>query len=92
MVLKTLLKKEVENEIKSAKDLKDLDLIFRKYLGKNGEIIIGLRGLKDLPKEKRAKTGKELNLLKIFIEKETKAKAGELEEKIQKEAQKRRMD
>jgi phenylalanyl-tRNA synthetase alpha chain len=67
-------KKEVENEINSAKDLKELDQIFKKYLGKNGEIIIGLRNLRNLPKEKRAKAGKELNILKSFIEKELKEK------------------
>jgi phenylalanyl-tRNA synthetase alpha chain len=70
-----LSKKEVENEIKSAKDLKDLDQIFNKYLGKKGEITLLLRSLKDIPKEKRAKVGKEANLLKAFIEREIKEKS-----------------
>lgn len=88
MVVKTPLKKEVENEIKLAKDLKELDQIFKKYLGKNGEIILGLRALKDFSKEKRAELGKELNILKIFIEEKLKAKAVELEEKVGKETKK----
>ena len=69
-----LLKKEVGNEIKSAKDLRELDQIFNKYLGKKGEITLILKGLKDTPKEERAKVGKEANLFKNFIEKEIKGK------------------
>jgi phenylalanyl-tRNA synthetase alpha chain len=85
MAVKTHLKKEVENGIKSTKDLKELDQIFKKYLGKNGEITLALKSLKDLPKEKRAEAGKELNLLKSFIEKEIKSKADDLKEKLSKE-------
>jgi phenylalanyl-tRNA synthetase alpha chain len=69
-----LSKKEVENEIKSAKDLKELDQIFNKYLGKKGEITLILKSLKDIPKENRAKVGKETNFLKNFIEREIKEK------------------
>jgi len=75
------LKKEVKKEVKRAKDLKELDQIFRKYLGKKGEITLLLRNLKDLSKEKRAKRGQGLNLLKEFIEKEIKEKAEEIREK-----------
>jgi phenylalanyl-tRNA synthetase alpha chain len=62
------LKNEAKNEINSAKDLKELDQVFRKYLGKKGQIVLLLKGLKDIPKEKRAKVGKELNLVKKFVE------------------------
>jgi phenylalanyl-tRNA synthetase alpha chain len=82
MAINLPAKKEVENEIKSAEDLKELDQIFNKYLSKKGLITLGLKGLKDFPKEKRAKVGKELNLLKSFIEKELKVRANDLEEKI----------
>jgi len=88
MTIRIPLKKEVETEIKSAKNLKELDQVFKKYLGKNGEIIIGLKSLRDLPKEKRAKAGKELNILKSFLEKELKARTGDLEDKIKKEIKK----
>ena len=69
-----LSKKEVENEIKSVKDLKELDQVFNKYLGKKGEITLILKSLKDIPKENRAKVGKETNFLKNFIEREIKEK------------------
>ncbi len=69
-----LSKKEVEKDIKSAKDLRELDQIFNKYLGKKGEITLILKSLKDIPKEKRAKVGKEVNILKNFLEKEIKEK------------------
>ena len=88
MIIRIPPKKEVENEINSAKDLKKLDQLFKKYLGKNGEIIIGLRSLRDLPQEKRAKVGRELNILKSFIEKKLKARTNELEDKIKKEIKK----
>jgi len=88
MAIKISSKKEVENEIKLAKNLKELDQIFKKYLGKNGAIIIGLRSLKDLPKEKRAETGKELNISKSFLEKELKARTKDIEEKMKKETKK----
>ncbi len=74
MASKIPLKKAIENEIKSAKDLKELDQIFNKYLGKKGEITLILKSLKDIPKEKRAKVGKEANFLKNFIEREIKEK------------------
>ncbi|MBZ9572214.1 phenylalanine--tRNA ligase subunit alpha [Patescibacteria group bacterium] len=83
------LKKEVKKEIKKAKDLRKLDQIFRKYLGKRGEISLLLKGLKDLPKEKRKTIGKRANLLKKFIEKELKEKAGKLKEKARIEIFKR---
>ncbi len=74
MVIKLPLKKEVENELKSVKDLTELDRIFNKYLGKKGEITLILKSLKDVPKEKRAELGKEANMLKNFIEKEIKVR------------------
>jgi len=68
--------------MKKARDLKELDRIFGKYLGKKGKITILLKNLKSLPKEKRKRRGKELNLLKEFIEKEIEEKAKEIKEKL----------
>jgi phenylalanyl-tRNA synthetase alpha chain len=76
------LKNEVQKEIKKARDLKDLDQIFQRYLGKKGKITILLKNLKSLPKEKRKRRGKELNSLKEFIEKEIEEKAKEIKEKL----------
>jgi phenylalanyl-tRNA synthetase alpha chain len=70
-----LLKNQVKKEIDSARDLKELEQVFRKYLGKKGQIVLLLKGLKDIPKEKRAKVGKELNLVKKFVEQEIELKS-----------------
>jgi len=63
------LKIEAENEIKKAEDL---DEIYRKYLGKKGKITQILSSLKDLPEQERREKGKEINILKNFIEEEIK--------------------
>lgn len=63
-----LIKKRAEKEIKTAKNLKQLDGIFQQYLGKKGEITKILRTLKNLAKAKKIKIGKETNQLKKFIE------------------------
>jgi phenylalanyl-tRNA synthetase alpha chain len=65
--LKTI-KKRAENEFKKAVDLKELDEIFKKYLGKKGEITQILKTLSKLPNERRAKIGKGINELKNFLE------------------------
>jgi phenylalanyl-tRNA synthetase alpha chain len=67
MVSLKLLKKQAEKELKDAQDLKDFDDIFKKYLGKQGELVKVLRSLKKLPKAKRMKIGREANELKNFI-------------------------
>lgn len=79
--LKTV-KRQIENEIKRAKDLKGLDELFNKYLGKKGKLRLLLRSLKKLPKAKRIKIGKEANELKIFLKGELDRKIKEIKEKI----------
>ena len=69
--LKTL-KIEAEKGIEKAKNLKDLDDVFKKYLGKKGEITLILRSLKDLSEKERKKTGKQANELKKFLEEKIK--------------------
>ena len=68
------LKIEVKNELKKAKDLKELDEVYRKYLGKKGEITRILRSLKNLPETKRKETGKLANQIKKEIEEIVKTK------------------
>ena len=75
------LKIEAQKEVKKAKNLKELDKIFKKYLGKKGEVIRVLSSLKGLPETKRKKMGREANLAKIEIEKTIKEKSGKLKEK-----------
>ena len=62
------VKKEAEKEIIQSKDLEKLDHIFRKYLGKKGEITQILRSIKDLPEKEKKETGKSANQLKREIE------------------------
>lgn len=71
--LKTL-ENRAKNEIKTAKDLKELDGILSRYLGKKGELTLVLRSLKDLPEIQKAKVGKEANDLKMLIIKEVEEK------------------
>ncbi len=50
--------------VTTSKDLYDLKT---KYVGKNGEVTALLRGMKDIPNEKRAEFGKMVNDLKVEI-------------------------
>jgi len=83
------LKSEAQKEIKKAKDLKGLDLVFKKYLGKKGRLTQILRSLKKLKKPKRVKLGKDANLLKRFIEKNIQEKSKKIKEKASFEALKK---
>jgi len=65
--LKTL-KNRAKKEIKKAADLKELNGVFNKYLGKRGELTSVLRSLKTLPEKKRKKKGKLANKIRWEIE------------------------
>jgi len=85
MNLKTLKEKALK-EIEEARNLKELDEIFKRYLGKKrGELTKILRSLKDLPKEERKTLGKEANELKDFLLRRFEEKEKEIREKIEKE-------
>jgi len=75
-----ILKKEAKKEIEGAKNLKELDEIFRKYLGEKGELRQILHSLEKISKAKkrRAKIGKEVNELKEFLEEKIKDKRSSL--------------
>ena len=79
------LKIQVKKEIETAKSLKELNGIFKKYLGKEGEITRILHSLEKLPKEKRIKIGKGANELKNFLRIKVDEGTQELKEKTQKE-------
>lgn len=68
------LRNRAEKDLKKAGNLKELDLVFKNYLGKKGEITSVLRSLKNLSESKRKKTGKGANELKSYLEKEIKKK------------------
>ena len=70
------LKIEAKKGIKKARDLKSLNEVFNRYLGKRqGELVRILRSLEKLPKRKRAKIGEEANKLKDFIKQKIEVKA-----------------
>ncbi len=83
------LKIKAQNEIKKPRDLKELNEVFNKYLGKQGELTQVLRSLEKLPKAKRIKIGEEANGLKNFLRVQLEKKSQEIKEKIQKEAEER---
>jgi len=62
------LKNKAQKEIKKAPDLKGLNDVFNKYLGKRGQLTQVLRSLKDLPEKKRKKRGKLANEIRREIE------------------------
>lgn len=82
-----LLKKEAEKEVKKAQDLKGLDEVFNRYLGRKGELTLILRSLKKLPKTKRAKIGQKTNEFKAFLKRTLEKKAKEVKEKLEKEVE-----
>ncbi len=84
------LKIEAEEEIKKAQDLKNLDEIFKKYLGRKGKITEVFSDLKKVSGKERKKIGKEANLAKIEIEqilekRKEKLKKELIKQKIKKE-------
>jgi phenylalanyl-tRNA synthetase alpha chain len=81
--------KRVKKEIEKAKELKELDEIFKRYFGKKGEIKNFFKILPKIPKKKRAKLGEKLGKLKEDLIAEFEAKAKNLKEKYEKEAEER---
>jgi len=81
------IKNQAEKEIKKAENLAELEGIFKKYLGKQGELTQVLRSLEKLSKEKRAKIGKEANELKKFLKLLLEQKTQAFKEKVKKETE-----
>jgi phenylalanyl-tRNA synthetase alpha chain len=79
-----LLKIRAKKEIEKARDLKEVNDVFKRYLGKKGEISQVLNTLKKLPKRERAKRGSEINKLKILLKGLFEKKKREIEERLEK--------
>lgn len=84
------LKQKSIEEINTLKDLKALEDIRIKYLGKKGELTAFLRGMKDLSQEQRPIIGGLVNdakesIEKIIQKKEEEFKAQELNRKLENE-------
>ena len=85
------LKESAKRELESISSSKFLGELKAKYVGKNGEVTALLRGMKDVPADKRAEFGKMVNDLKVevstlFDEKEKQLKDKEMQEKFDSEA------
>lgn len=79
------IEKKVKKDLEKAESLKELDEIFREYLGEKGVISTFTKSLSQLPKEKRAKLGKEINAFKKFLKTALEKKANLIKERLEKE-------
>ena len=62
------IKLKVKSELESISSLKDLYDLKAKYTGKNGEVTALLRGMKDIPADRRSSFGKMVNDLKVEVD------------------------
>ena len=77
------LKKQVQEEIKSAESLNCLEEVFKKYLGKKGKLTLVLRSLSEIPKERRSAIGEGANELKNLLKIKFDEAYGELKRKAE---------
>ncbi len=85
------IKNNANTELASVDSTKLLNELKVKYLGKNGEVTVLLKGMKDVPAENRAEFGKIINELKVeitelFNSKEIQLKEIEMQAKFNSEA------
>ncbi len=64
------LQKEALEEISRTEDLRSLEEVRVRYLGRKGRLTQLLRGLRDLPPEERPRVGERANALKGLLERE----------------------
>ncbi|NLJ72948.1 MAG: phenylalanine--tRNA ligase subunit alpha [Syntrophomonadaceae bacterium] len=64
-----LIKSKVEENLNNINSISNLNDLKVKLLGRKGEVTLLLRGLKDIPAEKRSEIGKIANEVKIELEK-----------------------
>lgn len=78
------IKKRVKKEIQKSKNLTDLNSVFKRYLGKEGDVSQILSSLKKLSEKERKKAGRQANELKDFIEKEIAKKSQKIKNREKK--------
>lgn len=83
--IKILAQKEVEK----AKNLKELNRVFKKYLGKKGKLSLILGSLKELPLEEKKKIGKKANELKSVLGEKFDKRVQEIKEQAKKGVEKK---
>ena len=72
------LKTRAKKDIKEAQNLKNLDRVYKKYLGRKGELSLVLRSLKGLSVQQRKKVGEKANVLRDFLKEEIEKRAERL--------------
>jgi len=80
-----IIKTEAKREIQKVSDLKALNEVYKKYLGKKGKIAQVFSVLKNLSEEERKKVGKEANLIKAELEQLIEKRAKEMKERLTRE-------
>jgi len=75
------IQKEAQKAIKNSNNLEELNMVFSKYCGKQGEIGLILKSLKKLSKEERIKIGKQTNKAKNLLKLEFDKRKKQLGEK-----------
>ena len=85
--LEAIAKKAFE-ELAQSQDLKALDAVRVKYLGKKGELTAILKGMKDVAPEDRPKVGQMVNETRAKIEEHLEATRKKLEEALREEKMK----
>ena len=73
---------DLKKEIRQIRDLKDIDLIKIKYIGKKGLLTTLLKSLSELNNDERAKVGKSINKIKKDVEKIITTQKSLLEKKV----------
>lgn len=77
-----IIKKEIEEQIIGATDIKALDDVRVSALGKKGRVTESLKTLGSLPLEERIEFGKKINVVKAELEAKIAEKKQELETKL----------
>ncbi len=76
------IKKESIEGVKKSQNLAELEEIFRRYLGKKGEISLAFQKITQEPISQRKKSGQTLNEIKKSLEKVIEDKKKSIQEKI----------
>ncbi len=66
---KKIFKKKIKKEIKKIKNIKSINNLFKKYLGKKGYINNLIKLLHNSPNEIKPKIGKKINFIKKYLNK-----------------------
>lgn len=82
------VKKRAEKEIKKSQTLKELEVVFKRYSGRKGELSRILRSLSKMSKTKKTRVGKEANKLRDFLKSKFELRAQRIKKKMKKSTQK----